>query len=114
MERYKDPIEELIQVPCEKVEKEETSYQAVCKETREETELHTALKYFTKDDRFNCDLYTTNITTTVDRTREKWTMGPIQMGKMEHVSRSKGANSIPHHLQKRNMKCSLTEGQNAT
>ncbi len=32
------------------------------KEIREETGLYTALKYLTKDDRFNCDVYTTDIT----------------------------------------------------
>ena len=52
-ERYKDSMEGLIQVSCEKTEKGETSYQAVCKETREEMGLYTALKYLTKDDRFN-------------------------------------------------------------
>ena|SRR6266540_6722775 len=60
--KYKDSIEGLIQVSCEKMEKKETSYQAVYRETREETELHTALKYLTKDNRFNCDIYTTDIT----------------------------------------------------
>src|SRR6266540_5213191 len=61
LERYKDLIEGLIQVPCGKVDPEETSYQAVCRETREETGLYTAPKYLYKDDRFNCDLYITNI-----------------------------------------------------
>ncbi len=55
-------MEELIQVPCEKTDKREISYQAVCRETREETRLHTVPKYLTKDDRFNCDIYTTDIT----------------------------------------------------
>src|SRR6266511_756911 len=41
-ERYKDLIEGLIQVPCGKVDSRETSYQVVCRETREETGLHTA------------------------------------------------------------------------
>ena len=58
-ERYKDPMEGLIQVPCGKVDKGEISYQAICKETREEMRLYTALKYLTKNDRFNCDIYTT-------------------------------------------------------
>src|SRR6266498_2897508 len=56
-ERYKNLIEGLIQIPCEKVEKEKILYQAVCKEIREETGLHITLKYLTKDDRFNCDIY---------------------------------------------------------
>ena len=52
----------MIQVSCEKVDKGETSYQAICREIRKETELYTALKYLTKDDRFNCDIYFTDIT----------------------------------------------------
>jgi len=51
----------LIQVSCEKVDKGETSYQAICREIRKETELYTALKYLTKDDRFNCNIYTIDI-----------------------------------------------------
>ncbi len=61
-ERYKDPIKELIQVLCEKVDKEEILYQAIYREVREETRLHIVSKYLTKDDRFNCDLYITDIT----------------------------------------------------
>ncbi len=60
-ERYKNPMEELIQVPCEKVDEKETLYQAVYRKIREETGLHTVLKYLTKDDQFNCNLYTTDI-----------------------------------------------------
>src|SRR6266542_913337 len=60
-ERYKDPMEGLIQVPCGKVDPGETSYQAVIRETVKETGLTSAPKYLCKDDRFNCDLYTTNI-----------------------------------------------------
>ncbi len=56
-------MEGLIQIPCEKVDKGETSYQAVCREIREETGLYTALKYLIKDNRFNCDIYTMDITT---------------------------------------------------
>ena len=54
-------MEGLIQVPCEKVDPGETSYQAICKETREETGLHTVPVYLTIDKSFNCDLYTTDI-----------------------------------------------------
>ena len=60
-ERYKDPMEGLIQVPCRKVDPEKTSYQAACKETREEISLHTAPVYLITDKSFNCDLYTTDI-----------------------------------------------------
>ena len=60
-ERYKDPIEGLIQVPYGKVDPGETSYQAVCRETRKETGLYTAPVYLTIDKSFNCDLYTTDI-----------------------------------------------------
>ncbi len=60
-ERYKDLMEGLIQVPCEKVDSGEISYQAVCRETREETGLHTAPVYLTTDKSFNCDLYTTDV-----------------------------------------------------
>ena len=61
-ERYKDLIKGLIQMPCGKPEKGETSYQTVCRETREEMGLYTIPKYLIKDDRFNCDIYTTDIT----------------------------------------------------
>ncbi len=60
-ERYKDPIEGLIQVPCRKVDPGETSYQAVYREIREETGLHITPIYLTTDKSFNCDLYTTDI-----------------------------------------------------
>ncbi len=54
-------MEGLIQVPCGKVDSGETSYQAVCRETREETVLHTAPVYLVTDKSFNYDLYTTDI-----------------------------------------------------
>ncbi len=54
-------MEGLIQVSCEKVDLGETSYQAVCRETREETGLHIAPVYFTMDKGFNYDLYITDI-----------------------------------------------------
>ncbi len=34
-------------------------------------------------------------------------MSPLQMGRMGHVSRSKGANPITNYLQKRDMKCNF-------
>jgi len=61
LERYKDLIERLIQVPCEKVDPGETSYQAMYRETREEIGLHTAPVYLITDKSFNCDLYTMDI-----------------------------------------------------
>jgi len=60
-ERYKDPIEGLIQVPYEKVDLRETSYQTVCRKIRKETELHMVSVYLTIDKSFNCDLYITDI-----------------------------------------------------
>ncbi len=54
-------MEGLIQVPCGKVDPGETSYQAVCRETREEIGLHVAPVYLTTDKSFNCNLYTTDI-----------------------------------------------------
>src|SRR6266498_2192262 len=60
-ERYKDLMEGLIQVPCEKVDSGETSYQAVCRETREVTGLYTAPVYLITDKGFNCDIYITDI-----------------------------------------------------
>ncbi len=60
-ERYKNLMEGLIQVSCGKVDSEKTSYQAVCRETREETGLHTVPVYLIIDKSFNCDLYTTDI-----------------------------------------------------
>jgi len=62
LERYKDPMEGLIQVSCEKVDKGETSYQAVCREIRKEMGLYTASKYLITDNRFNCNIYITDIT----------------------------------------------------
>ncbi len=44
-----------------KVDLEETSYQAVCRETREKTGLHTAQVYLITDKGFNYNLYTMNI-----------------------------------------------------
>src|SRR6266498_2561187 len=60
-ERYKDPMKGLIQVPCGKVDPGKTSYQAVIRETVEETGLTSVPKYLCKNDRFNSDLYTTDI-----------------------------------------------------
>src|SRR6266542_7129312 len=59
--KYKDPIEGLIQVPYEKVDLRETSYQTICRETREKTNLYTTPVYLTMDKGFNCDLYTMDI-----------------------------------------------------
>ncbi len=39
----------------------ETSYQAVCREIREETGLYTAPVYLTMNKDFNCNLYTIDI-----------------------------------------------------
>ena len=75
-ERYKDPMEGLIQVPCGKVDPGETSYQAVCRETREETGLHTASVYLTTDKSFNCDLYTTDIGERIPQWMEPSKNGP--------------------------------------
>jgi len=61
LERYKNPIERLIQISYEKMNTEETSYQAICKEIKKETELHTILVYFITNKGFNCDFYITNI-----------------------------------------------------
>ncbi len=61
LKRYKDLIKRLIQVPCKKVDPGKTSYQAVCRETREETGLQTAPVYLTMDKGFNCDFYITDI-----------------------------------------------------
>ncbi len=54
-------MEGLIQVLYEKVDPGETSYQAVCQETREETGLHIALLYLIINKGFNYNLYTTDI-----------------------------------------------------
>jgi len=54
-------MEGFIQVPYEKVDIGEISYQVVYRETREKIELHIALVYLTIDKRFNCDLYITDI-----------------------------------------------------
>ena len=60
-ERYKDSMKGLIQISCEKVDSGETSYQAVCRKTREEMGLHTAPVYLIINKGFNYDLYITNI-----------------------------------------------------
>ena len=54
-------MEELIQVPYRKVDLGEISYQAVYREIREETGLHTASIYLIIDKSFNYDLYITNV-----------------------------------------------------
>ncbi len=59
--RYKDSIKELIQVSYGKINKKEISYQIIYREIREKISLYIMLKYLTKDDRFNCNLYITNI-----------------------------------------------------
>ena len=66
----------LIQVPCGKVDSGETSYQAVIRETVEETGLTVALKYLCKDNRFNCDLYITDIGDRKPEWIEPEKMGP--------------------------------------
>ncbi len=54
-------MEGLIQIPCRKVDPKEISYQAVCRETREEMGLHIILVYLITDKSFNCDIYTIDI-----------------------------------------------------
>ena len=68
-------MEGLIQVLCGKVDPGETLYQAVIRETTEETGLTSAPKYLCKDDRFNYDLYTTDI----GKRKPEWTE-PEKMG----------------------------------
>ncbi len=60
-ERYKDLMEGLIQVSCKKVDLKETSYQVVCRKTREKTGLYIVSVYLIMDKEFNCNLYTTDI-----------------------------------------------------
>ena len=60
-ERYKNLMKGLIQVPYRKVDLGETSYQAVYRETREETGLHTVPVYLITDKSFNCDIYNMDI-----------------------------------------------------
>ena len=74
--RYKDLMKGLIQVPCEKVDSGETSYQAVCRKTREEMGLHIAPVYLTIDKGFNCDLYTTDIGERIPQWIESSKNGP--------------------------------------
>ena len=69
-------MEGLIQVLCGKVDSGETSYQAVIRETVEETGLTTTSKYLCKDDRFNRDLYTTDIGDRKPEWTEPEKMGP--------------------------------------
>ena len=54
-------MKKLIQVPYEKVDLGEVSYQAVYRETREEMGLHTTSIYLITDKGFNYDIYTTDI-----------------------------------------------------
>ncbi len=75
-EKYKNPMEGLIQVPCGKVDLGEISYQAVCRETREETGLHIAPVYLTIDKSFNCDLYTMDIGERIPQQMEPSKNGP--------------------------------------
>ncbi len=54
-------MEELIQVLYGKVDPGETSYQAVCKEIKEEMRLHITPVYLIINKGFNYDLYITDI-----------------------------------------------------
>ncbi len=54
-------MEGLIQVSCRKVNLGKTSYQVVCRKTREETGLHIVPIYLIMDKEFNCDLYIIDI-----------------------------------------------------
>ena len=52
------------QVSCGKVEREETSLEAVQRETQEETNLRIPIKafqYIGNDPKFNCDMYTVKL-----------------------------------------------------
>ncbi len=69
-------MEGLIQVLYEKVDLGETSYQAVCREIREKTGLHTAPVYLTTDKGFNCDIYTTDIEEKIPQWMEPSKNGP--------------------------------------
>ncbi len=60
-ERYKNLIEGFIQVPCGKIDPEETSYQMVYRKIKVEIGFHMASVYFTTDKGFNCNLYITDI-----------------------------------------------------
>ncbi len=52
------------------------SYQAVCREIREETNLYTTPVYLTMDKGFNCDLYTTDIGERISQQMEPSKNGP--------------------------------------
>jgi len=57
LERYKNPLEGLIQVLCEKIDLEEISYQMIYREIRKEIGLYIVLIYIITDKGFNCDFY---------------------------------------------------------
>ncbi len=89
-------MEGLIQVPCGKVDLGETSYQAIIRETVEETGLTSALKYLCKDDKFNYDLYIIDIGERKPEWTESEEMGPWvlhEQNEMKWLSRKSS-----HHL----------------
>src|ERR1044071_7897073 len=56
--RSKEPMKEMLQIPCGKVESGESSWEAVIRETKEETGLEIWPSYLLNDKFYNYDIYT--------------------------------------------------------
>ena len=56
--RSKEPMAGMLQTPCKKVKLEESSWEAVTRETKEETGLEIWPSYLLNDEFYDCDIYT--------------------------------------------------------
>src|ERR1044071_3166879 len=56
--RSKEPMKEMLQIPCGKVESGKSSWEAVIREIKEETGLEIWPSYLLNDKFYDCDIYT--------------------------------------------------------
>ena len=56
--RSKELMKGMLQTPCGKVESGESSWEAIIRETKEETGLEIWPSYLLNDEFYDCDIYT--------------------------------------------------------